>query len=31
MVLTGAAARAFLDKDDARWAEAARISGAQLD
>lgn len=31
MVLTGAAARDFLDEDDARWAEAARISGAQLD
>ena len=31
MVLTGADARTFLDKDDVRWAEAARISGAQLD
>jgi tripartite-type tricarboxylate transporter receptor subunit TctC len=31
MVLMGASARDFLDKDDARWAEAARISGAQLD
>jgi tripartite-type tricarboxylate transporter receptor subunit TctC len=31
MVLTGTAARDFLDKDRAQWAEAARISGARLD
>ena len=31
MVLTGAAVRDFLDKDAARWAEAARISGVRLD
>jgi tripartite-type tricarboxylate transporter receptor subunit TctC len=31
MLLTGPAAHAFLDREAGRWAEAARISGAQLD
>lgn len=31
MLLTGPAARAFLDRDGARWAEAARVSGVRLE